>query len=114
MRVPRFLIPLLALFGCAPNFVDTTTPAGVPNLVEFAPKMWRMGQPPDEAAWRELAGRVAPNGEKVIVVKLNDEAEGSDDPAEKVLGWIVVRIPMPPEDDKPWTIVLKPNVADIT
>ena len=39
--------------------------------------MWRMGQPPDEAAWTELALRISPNGEKVVVVKLNDEAEGS-------------------------------------
>jgi hypothetical protein len=113
MRVPSFLSFLLALVGCAPKFVDTTTPGGVPNLVQYAPKMWRMGQPPNEAAWKELATHIAPNGEKVVVVKLNDEVEGSDDPAEKLLGWTVVRIPIPPEDDKPWTIVLKPSVEDV-
>jgi protein-tyrosine phosphatase family protein len=113
MRWPRFLFPVLALFGCSPNFVDTTTPGGVPNLVEFAPKMWRMGQPPDAAAWKELAGRIAPNGEKVVVVKLNDDNEGSDDPAT-ALGWTVLKFAMPPEDDKPWTIVVKPDVNLVT
>ena len=47
MKLPPFLVVLLALIGCAPKFVDTTTAAGVPNLVEFAPKMFRMGQPPN-------------------------------------------------------------------
>lgn len=112
MRLPKFLLVLLALVGCTPKFVDTTTPAGVPNLVEFAPKMWRMGQPPDDAAWKELAGRIAPNGEQVVIVKLNDEAEGTDDPAE-ALGWTVVRIPLPPEDDKPWSVLLKPEPQDV-
>ncbi len=113
MRWPRFLLPVLALIGCSPQFVDTTTQAGVPNLVEFAPNMWRMGQPPNEAAWKELAGRIAPNGERVVIVKLNDEVEGTDDPAE-AQGWTVVRDAMPPEDDKPWTIVVKRSVEQIT
>jgi hypothetical protein len=113
MRWPRFLFPLLALLGCNPQFVDTTTPAGVPNLEQFAPGMWRMGQPPDAAAWKELASRIAPNGEQVVIVKLNDDKEGSDDPAV-ALGWTVVKIPMPPEDDKPWTVFEKPSVKDVS
>jgi protein-tyrosine phosphatase len=113
MRLPRWLLPLLALIGCVPKFVDTTTPGGVPNLFEYSPKMWRMGQPPTEAAWKELAGRIAPNGEKVVVVKLDDETEGNDDYAETGLGWTVVRVPMPPEDDKIWTVFVKPNPQDV-
>jgi hypothetical protein len=109
MRWPKFLLPVLALLGCSPNFVDTTTPAGVPNLVQFAPKMWRMGQPPDVAGWRELADHIAPNGEPVVVIKLNDDVEGSDDPATS-LGWTVRKFTMPPEDDQPWTILVKPDV----
>lgn len=113
MRWPKFLLPLLALFGCSPSFVETTVPAGVPNLVQFAPGMWRMGQPPDVAAWKALAAVIAPNGEKVVVVKLNDDNEGSDDPAT-ALGWTVIKDAMPPEDDKPWTIVIKPSVEQVT
>lgn len=104
----RLWLFLLGLLGCTPQFVDTTTPGGVPNLVEFAPRMWRMGQPPTVAAWRELAARIAPHGESVVVVKLDDEVEGDDRPAE-ALGWTVVRVPMPPEDDKIWTVFEKPD-----
>lgn len=101
------------LAGCGiPKFVDTATPAGVPNLVEIAPGMWRMGQPPTPAAWRELAARIAPSG-PVVIVKLNDEHEGDDSPAEAFGGWQVVRIPIPPEDDKPWTIFEKPRREDV-
>lgn len=112
MKFPRWLLPILALLGCTPKFGDTATPAGVPNLVQFAPQMWRMGQPPDAAAWRELAARIAPSGERVVVIKLNDEKEGDDSPAE-ALGWRVVRIPLPPEDDKPWTIFVQPREKDV-
>jgi protein-tyrosine phosphatase len=108
-----FLFILFALLpSCTSKFVDTTTPGGVPNLVQFAPNMWRMGQPPDAAAWKELASRIAPNSQQVVIVKLDDEVEGSDDPAE-AMGWQVVRIPMPPEDDKVWTVLVKPNPTDV-
>lgn len=113
MKLPKFLLAFLALFGCAGGFKDTTTPAGIPNLVQFAPKMWRMGQPPDEAAWKELAATIAPNGEQVIVYKLNDDKEGDDSPAEKIPGWSVVKATMPPEDDKPWSVFLKPDPQEV-
>jgi protein-tyrosine phosphatase len=113
MRVPRWLLAFLVFLGCTPKFVDTTTSRGVPNLVQFAPKMWRMGQPPTNAAWVELAGLIAPNGEKVVIVKLDDETEGSDNFAETTLGWEVVRVPIPPEDDKPWTVLEKPKASDV-
>lgn len=112
----KLLALLLGLFGCASwlkGFTDTYTPAGVPNLVEFAPGMWRMGQPPDAKAWVELALRVAPHGEKVVVVKLDDEQEGQDNFAEDVLRWEVLRVPLPPEDDKPWTVLEKPWPPDV-
>lgn len=104
---------ILAMLGFKPKFVETTTPAGVPNLVEIAPHMWRMGQPPDEKAWRELATRLAPNGRAVVIVKLNDDKEGDDSLAETLLGWQIVRVPLPPEDDKPWTMLLKPHPQDV-
>lgn len=112
MKLPKFLLTVLALFGCGLGFKETTTPAGVPNLEQVSPGMWRMGQPPDAAAWKELAGLIAPNGEKVVVVKLNDDNEGSDDLAT-ALGWTVIKDAMPPEDDKPWTIVIKPTVDQV-
>lgn len=109
----KLYLTLCALFAfyslsCTSKFVDTTTPGGVPNLVQFAPNMWRMGQPPDEAAWKELASRIAPAGQQVVVVKLDDAVEGNDDYAETI-GWQVVRIPIPPEDDKVWTIFSLPD-----
>lgn len=105
---------LCALVGCAPGFTPTQTPAGTPNLEQYAPGMWRMGEPPSGAAWEELRLLVAPRGERVTVVKLNDEAEGSDDYAERVLGWTVVRVPLPPEDDKPWTVLVMPLPDDVS
>jgi protein-tyrosine phosphatase len=104
----RLLLPLLVLVGCS-SFKETTTPAGTPNLVQFAPNMWRMGQPPNASAWKELGGIIAPNGEHVVIIKLNDDVEGSDDPAV-AQGWQLQKFTMPPEDDKPWTIVIKPSV----
>lgn len=109
MRWLKFFFPLLSLVGCA-GFKETTTPAGNTNLVNFAPSMWRMGQPPTAAAWKELSGIIAPHGEPVVVFKLNDDVEGSDDPATTLPGWTVEKFAMPPEDDKPWTIVEKPSV----
>jgi len=94
--------------GCHP-FVDTTTPAGIPNLATFGAKMYRMGQPPNDSAWRELA-----NGEQVVVVKLDDETEGNDDSANRLFNWDVERFSIPPEDDKPWTVLLKPDAATVT
>ena len=62
-------------------------------------------------AERKLAARIAPNGEKVVIVKLNDDVEGSDDPAV-ALGWTVLKFTMPPEDDKPWLKEHKLIIAD--
>ena len=114
-RVPSasMLAAILVTTGCT-SFVDTTTPAGVPNLLQFAPKMYRMGQPPaTEAAWRELARRIAPNGEPVVIVKLDDETEGNDDLATQLYGWEVARLAIPPEDDKPWTVFEPPDVKTV-
>jgi hypothetical protein len=113
MKLPKVFSLLLSLIGCGPKFVDTTTQAGIPNLVQVAPGMWRMGQPPDADAWRELALHIAPNGQQVLIIKMNDEKEGDDSPAVRVLGWTVERKPLPPEDDKPWTVLVKPNEAEV-
>jgi hypothetical protein len=56
---------------------------------------------------------VSKPGKLVYVFKLNDENEGSDNPAEPFAGWQVIRTPLPPEDDKPWTIFEKPNPREI-
>jgi len=108
----RILVFLASLFGlsCGGSFVETTTPTGIPNLEQVAPRLWRMGQPPSAMAWAELGGKL---GSDVVVVKLDDEVEGDDSPAEHLLGWTVVRIPLPPEDDKPWTVFEKPSRGDV-
>src|ERR1019366_4464522 len=42
-----------------------------------------------------------------------DYAEGSDEIADTIEGWEVVRIPMPPEDDKIWTVFVQPSKQDV-
>ena len=82
------------LFGC--GFQPTETPHGTPNLVEFAPHLWRMGEPPSTQAWGDVAREVDPLGTgKVLVVKLNDEKEGSDNFPESAFGWRILRVPLP-------------------
>jgi hypothetical protein len=104
-------------FGCA-GFQDKTV-EGVPNLVQAFPgqhldNLWRMGQPADDNAWRYLASVIAPSGSRhVTVVKLNDAVEGNDSFARDVFGWNVVEIPLPPEDDKPWTVLDVPRTSDV-
>lgn len=112
-RAPRWLLFAWVMLGCSRAFVPSTTPAGTPNLEQYAPGLWRMGEPPGGAAWEELRALIAPREQHVTVVKLNDEAEGSDDYAEKTLGWTVVRVPLPPEDDKPWTVFVMPRPEDV-
>jgi hypothetical protein len=110
MKTVRLWAWLLALCGCAPRFVDTTV-NGVPNLVQIAPRLYRMGQPENPAAWGWVddtvigVGGLHP-GQSVTVVKLNDDAEGIDTPPD---GWVLLKRPIPPEDDKPWTVVEMPD-----
>ena len=95
--------------GC--GYKDTYTPAGTPNLHTFAPGMWRMGQPPNSAAWDELRGIVG-RPMRVVVVKLDDDKEGDDTPTEN-LYWTLIKIPLPPEDNLPWTVLAIPAKADV-
>jgi protein-tyrosine phosphatase len=108
----RWLTTLFAcVLGC--GFTSTVTPAGTPNLVRVSPNLWRMGQPPTEAAWRELPTLISPSAAGVVIVKLDDEEEGDDSPAEKLFGWTVVRVPLPPKDDQPWTVLVVPKKEDV-
>jgi len=102
---------ILSLFGCG-GFTDIID-HGVPNLQQVAPGMWRMGQPADAAAWQWLATQVGEKGKSVLVVKLNDDNEGDDRPASAIPGWMVMRLPIPPEDDKAWTVLVKPSREDV-
>lgn len=103
------------LAPCAIHFTDSYS-SGVPNLERFASghmtgaAMWRMGQPPDAAAWAALRGYVGSG--PVVVVKLNDSAEGSDTPAT-AQGWTVLPHPLYPEDDKPWTVLVAPTRQEV-
>ncbi len=104
MRLRRWIAALLAAFGlgCAPAFHDITV-MGVPNLTQVAPRLWRMGQPANEDAWAYLERQLGPN---VTVVKLNDDKEGVDLVPST---WRLLKAPIPPEDDKPWTVVDRPD-----
>lgn len=108
------IAPILAtsILGCTPGFQDVID-HGVPNLVEIAPRLYRMGEPAGDYAWQYLASRVGEPGGRVLVVKLNDEKEGSDQTAAGFVGWRVLLYPLPPEDDKPWSVFDKPSVKEV-
>jgi len=109
----RFWLALLSLLGC--GYVDTYTPAGIPNFHVFvAPgaPMYRTGYPPDQAAWNELRKLIELPGRHVTKVVLHDDAEGDESPAS-AFGWTVVKIPLPPEEDKPLTVLERPAKADV-
>jgi hypothetical protein len=72
---------------------------GIPNLGRVRLRVYRSGQPATAEDWVRLK-RVLERDNlsreiHINVVKLNEEAEGSDAPAE-LLGMRVIRIPMPP------------------
>jgi hypothetical protein len=113
MKFRKLWVFLLALLGCTPKFVDTTV-NGVPNLTEYAPDMWRMGQSNDATAWSYVESRIVKPGKPVLVVKLNDDNEGDDSPVLSMDGWVLDKDFMPPEDDKPWTVFVKPNAMQVT
>ena len=94
------------------DYVDTST-GGVPNLHPFAPGMWRTGHPPDSAAWDSLTKMVTVEGKHTVMVQLHDDVEGDDAPDCARLGWTLVKVPLPPEDDKPWTVFELPRKQDV-
>lgn len=101
------------LAGCS-SFHDVVYPTGVTNLFEVRPGLWRSGQtPPTREAWNDLAQRIAPDDRPVTVIKLNDAVEGNDGLAEALLGWKVLEFPLPPEDDKPWTVLEMPDPKEV-
>ena len=114
MKFRTFWAAVLTLIGCGtPKFVDTTV-SGVPNLVEYAPGMWRMGQPTDASAWAYVYSRISKPNTPVLVIKLNDDKEGDDSSAASFPGWNLAKTPLPPEDDKPWTVFVKPDPGEVT
>jgi len=67
---------------------------GIPNLVRVDSNHWRSGQPTTPEAWSYLYMI----GVRVVI-KLNDDSEGSDDVATDA-GLSVVKFPIPPFDGK--------------
>lgn len=98
---------MLALVGVGSEPFKPTLINGVPNLTAVAPRLWRMGQPESPAAWAFLV-RVL--GDNVTVVKLNEDGEGLDTPLG---GWTLIRASIPPYDDRPWTVVERPDPAKV-
>ena len=116
MKTWRGLLAALAslLFGpgCA-GFKDNII-EGVPNLTQAYAgnaRVWRMGQPPDAVGWAYVISEV--QATRVLVIKLNDDVEGDDSFAANYAGWRVVSVPIPPEDDKPWTVLTAPRMSDV-
>lgn len=113
LRSKAIWAAILAFFGCSPKFVDTTV-SGVPNLVQYAPDMWRMGQPVDSTGWLYVDSMIGKPGKKVLIVKLDDDVEGDDSPVLGFEGWNLAKEAMPPEDDKIWTVLIKPDPNQVT
>jgi hypothetical protein len=116
MKSPYQLwLSLLALVGCGGGFQDTTV-NGLKNFAAFSPEVqgiYRVAHPTTIAAWLELQKRVQQPGKSVLFVQLHDDVEGDDEPFTKLLGWDLLKVPMPPEDDKPWTVLELPKKTDV-
>ena len=76
--------------------------------------MWRMGQPADEGAWDYVRFQMEKSGKPILIVKLNDDNEGKDEPMLGFAGWTLSKNAIPPEDDKPWTVFVKPDPNEVT
>jgi hypothetical protein len=113
MKLRAVWAAVLALLGCTPKFVDTTV-HGVPNMEQYAPDMWRMGEPADAAAWTYVIQTVSKENKPILVVKLNDDNEGDDSPVLQFKGVVLAKEAMPPEDDKIWTVLVKPDPKQVT
>lgn len=78
------LFLLMQLCGC----VTSPSGGGIPNLAQVSPGVYRSGQPTTIAQWQQLVSLGVSN-----VVKLNTEAESTDDLA-KSLGMAVHYLPI--------------------
>lgn len=81
----------LLSWGCAGA---TPTPAGIPNLHEVRPGLWRSGQPTTDSHWQQVKELGITR-----VVKLNFNAEGSDEGA-RAIGLNVYELSIQPEGDQ--------------
>jgi hypothetical protein len=113
MTLRQVWAAIIAFIGCAPAFTATNV-NGVPNLDQYAPDMWRMGQPADATAWSYVDSVIGKPGKPVLVVKLNDDGEGDDSPMLGFQDWHLDKEAMPPEDNKPWTIFVKPDPKQVS
>ncbi len=87
-----------------PNLVRAFEPAQ--GLMISSVALWRGGQPVGIGDWEELRDKLGDG--PVTVVKLNDETEGTDAPGAQ-MGWELVKWPLAPFDDKPWTVFEIPS-----
>lgn len=72
----------------------TPTPRGIPNLYEVRPGLWRSGQPTTASHWQQLKALGVTR-----IVKLNSDAEGSEDGA-RAIGLEVYEVSIQPEGDQ--------------
>ncbi len=106
-----FALGMLALqVGCAGiAYRDTVTPDGLLNLHRLAPGTLRVGRPDTLAKWVALDERIrAEPGDDTrapLFVQLHFDAEADDAPFTRAIGWDLLKVPLEPEDGKPWTVV---------
>ena len=112
-RLGSFLASVAMLLGCVrPGFVDTTV-NGLTNLTWFGPDIWTVAHPPDTTAWLWLRQIVQHDSKQVLFVQLHDDVEGNDELYTNGFGWQLLKVPLPPEEDKPLTVLTMPKVEDV-
>jgi hypothetical protein len=105
---------LLAAIGAAALSLGcSSSAAGIPNLHEVRPGLWRGGQPTTDSDWQQLRAL----GVKTVV-KLNYDSEGVDDGAVRAGMMVIHRGIQPAGDKNVWDALTntlqKPDRAVVT
>jgi len=115
-------IVALLVVGCAPllhgiEYKDTTTPDGLVNFHLFAPGMIRVAHPTTMDQWRALDTRMraepATSTLPPLFVQLHFDYEGDDSSFTQALGWELLKVPLYPEDGKPWTVAMSSPPSEV-
>src|SRR5579871_2306570 len=105
MRIWNWLKTTLRNLLISPGFAETLD-HGVPNFSQIATHLWRSGQPEGNWSWLYVRQKLHEvEAKPIFIYKLNTDKEGSDDFAATMYGVEVVKIPLPPEDGEPWSVI---------
>jgi hypothetical protein len=112
------LLVVCGQLGCGLTYQDQVRSSGLTNFhVLVAPSpgvagIYRTGIPTSSAQVADLKALVEEPGRPTFRISLHDDAEGSESWVSS-LGWGYLSVPLYPEDDKPWTVFLRPVEMDV-